>query len=810
MTFNPIMQGTPAFEQPVQQPNAISTVLGLFGNLTSGEQQKAPDPTEGEKFTRDWGLFLQDQPAGRPIDNKMVRDFYFRYPQHQGRGKEYFPSIGVQTQFPTEVARDAQVGAFETWSKTPAGVAAYNAAAAQPAERREAFLLDRFNQEAQLDSEIAALDREASIYEKQGNLAAKQWETIAPQQKAMADDLISGSLNPLVQDVLSGQSVAVPPQLKARLGLRYDTVNMSNLALVLRDARTYVANTNRQGFASRFGADVLPPKELEDRILGGFDVLIAAADPTLNPTDRARIMNSLIEERIIETADQAGLAMALWAIKNLPPVTVNAIIGTKTEAMNRLLFDGTTGSIFSREQIASNVAGASSEDAKKAAGDAVAAMGNGVMQPEFFSVLKEAQKRTGLQIVDGETFKSVVTTNATSINDLTKSNPEFKQEFSDWLYSDINGTLTYIKRSLPTGIDLVYENGKFVAKLNAAGLQEFESFNKSVGFTANPETYANGLIKQLGNGMTVEVLNTKMANLGMLDVGEEVKGALDMQIGGGAGETAPKGSAGGDTIPSSWEMIRNGIFAGESGGDYDALFGFSNRPGGQFSNVKLTSMTVDQAIAFSSPEGPYGSWVKGQVGRIATPMGAYQVVGSTLKAAKEGLGLTGQEVMTPELQDKIGQWIYKTQGTAAWVGYRGPRSSYDPMGGNAPSTPPVTVAEATGQPQAGSSAPTYTPQDTAPAPQASPEARTETLSTAPVPTQPEASAGLQGASQSLPEASASKGSPVVDKDLKAFLDSLSADSIQVFKTEEAYQKALSEGRINKDDQAIVNGRVKNG
>ena len=122
--------------------------------------------------------------------------------------------------------------------------------------------------------------------------------------------------------------------------------------------------------------------------------------------------------------------------------------------------------------------------------------------------------------------------------------------------------------------------------------------------------------------------------------------------------------------PAEWSRIQQGIFAGESGGDYGALFGYQNRPNGRFSNVNLLDMTVDQALEFANPSGPYGQYVKGQVGRVATPMGAYQVVGTTLRGAKEGLGLTGSEKMTPELQDKIGQWIYKTQGTGAWEGYK--------------------------------------------------------------------------------------------------------------------------------------------
>lgn len=132
--------------------------------------------------------------------------------------------------------------------------------------------------------------------------------------------------------------------------------------------------------------------------------------------------------------------------------------------------------------------------------------------------------------------------------------------------------------------------------------------------------------------------------------------------------------------PANWAAIRGGIFAGESGGDYDALFGYSNREGGPWSNVKLTQMTVDEAIEFSDPAGPYAQWVKARVGRVATPMGAYQIVGRTLREAKAALGLRGDEMMTPELQERLGQHIYRAQGTGAWEGYRGPRADFTPAG----------------------------------------------------------------------------------------------------------------------------------
>ena len=119
------------------------------------------------------------------------------------------------------------------------------------------------------------------------------------------------------------------------------------------------------------------------------------------------------------------------------------------------------------------------------------------------------------------------------------------------------------------------------------------------------------------------------------------------------------------------EQLKRMVFPGESGGDYNALFGYANRPGGQFAGVNLTDMTVNQALQFSDPSGPYAQSVRGQIGRVATPMGAYQVVGKTLEAAMKGLGLTGNERMTPELQDQIGMWIYQNQGPGAWEAWGG-------------------------------------------------------------------------------------------------------------------------------------------
>lgn len=221
---------------------------------------------------------------------------------------------------------------------------------------------------------------------------------------------------------------------------------------------------------------------------------------------------------------------------------------------------------------------------------------------------------------------------------------------------------------------------------------------QKAGQGAQPKTGAEGVLSGL-NSVFSDLMLRKLGKQEDANREKATQAALDIfgrpapdVIPPNPGVSTPRNpndpvQIGNDTMaalgktPNGWDGIKAGIFAGESGGDYNALFGFQNRPGGAFSNVQLTGMSVDDALKFADPNGQYGQHVKGQIGRVATPMGAYQVVGTTLAAAKKGLGLRGDEIMTPALQDRIGQWIYQNQGTGAWEGYKGPQQ---PQGGMDP------------------------------------------------------------------------------------------------------------------------------
>jgi len=141
-------------------------------------------------------------------------------------------------------------------------------------------------------------------------------------------------------------------------------------------------------------------------------------------------------------------------------------------------------------------------------------------------------------------------------------------------------------------------------------------------------------------------------------------------------EPAPSDGLGGVKpvhIPTDWDAAKAKIIPRESGNDPNALLGFANREGGAFAGTNITDMTVDQAIEFARVGGPYANYSKTQTedGRVATPMGLYQIVGGTLADAKNAMGLTGDEKMTADLQESIAKHLYDTRGMQPWAASEG-------------------------------------------------------------------------------------------------------------------------------------------
>lgn len=130
---------------------------------------------------------------------------------------------------------------------------------------------------------------------------------------------------------------------------------------------------------------------------------------------------------------------------------------------------------------------------------------------------------------------------------------------------------------------------------------------------------------------------------------------------GGDGQEDVQGGAGSDflnvedyysvdDLPSEFEPLLELIDQTEAGGNYDTLLGHAQNS--VFNGMKASEMTVDQVIAFQqSPE--YRNYSKGVVGRVATPVGRFQIVGTTLRSLKDAMNLTGGEKFDEAMQNRM-------------------------------------------------------------------------------------------------------------------------------------------------------------
>ncbi|WP_245293815.1 hypothetical protein [Rhizobium bangladeshense] len=150
---------------------------------------------------------------------------------------------------------------------------------------------------------------------------------------------------------------------------------------------------------------------------------------------------------------------------------------------------------------------------------------------------------------------------------------------------------------------------------------------------------------------------------------EQPKGFLSSLFGGGnkpsnpgaTGSSMPKVDASGNVaatptnseLPSSFLAAVNRT---EGAGDYDTLFGHAQKDG-PFAGTSVSSMPIRDVLAFTDPSGPYAQYVKGKVGRVATPVGKYQTVGTTLRGAVSALGLDPNAPYDRATQDRVASYL---------------------------------------------------------------------------------------------------------------------------------------------------------
>lgn len=95
---------------------------------------------------------------------------------------------------------------------------------------------------------------------------------------------------------------------------------------------------------------------------------------------------------------------------------------------------------------------------------------------------------------------------------------------------------------------------------------------------------------------------------------------------------------------------------------YDTLYGNFETQETPFKGTQVSTMTLGELYDFSKPSGEYGRYVKPRLsksteaykrGLTSTPMGKYQIVGTTLRNAAKQMNLPPETVFNKETQDKI-------------------------------------------------------------------------------------------------------------------------------------------------------------
>ncbi|MGO8068724.1 lytic murein transglycosylase [Rhizobium leguminosarum] len=130
---------------------------------------------------------------------------------------------------------------------------------------------------------------------------------------------------------------------------------------------------------------------------------------------------------------------------------------------------------------------------------------------------------------------------------------------------------------------------------------------------------------------------------------------------GATGSSMPAVDASGNIAATPTNSSLPGSFLAavdrtEGAGDYDTLFGHAQK-NGPFAGTAISQMPIRDVLAFTDPSGPYAQYVKDKVGRVATPVGKYQTVGTTLRGAVGALGLDPSTPYDRATQDRVASYL---------------------------------------------------------------------------------------------------------------------------------------------------------
>lgn len=701
MVFDPKLQSDAAFIRPTEQPNALVSVANLFGDLMSGSKQTQPrQPSADERFASDLSEFMKNQPATAKLDRKLGRQFIQRYPQHTGQMASWMKEIGITPM--DDPTQQAIEGGLTKYSSDPRFIAAGAAATNLPEAEREPFMLKTMESLAQEEAQLKVLEQDATRLTAEGTLKNKQWEAIATTQKTFSDNVVSSVLGPIFQSVKNGQAYSLTPEEKATLGVRFDTIDIKNMPMVLMETRNFLSKNFSDHYRNQFGTDGgLPPKEVEERVLASVDTLIKVTEQFDSPQEVANALDALTQTKVWEKAEASGINGTLYLLRTLPPeLTVSLRTDAKfSELVGNFILDQ-NGNSKTPTDISKAIDAGSTNDADELARRLAT---YGPINKELFEAQKAALSRSGKDLVDWTTFNKIIATGSSWMGKEADNDPEFKQKTQDWFMSDINKHTALIRRNLPPGVELSYQNGRYTA---------IQTPVLPSGITFGGKTPIEIANERLPKGVTIDDLNSKLAALKTFKgFGQEVVDAvIEQELGtavrGGAGQGEVKGSAGEDLLDFGAYEKEYGLPAGylaktaqiESGGSPKAKNPNSSA-GGLFQQIDSNAKAYGVKDRFDPIQSTVGAakfardnlkYLSNKLGREPTaaelylahqqgPAGAAKLLTNPTALAKDIVGESAVRLNGGNSNMTAGEfaniWISKYAGSRGATSYTPPQEA---------------------------------------------------------------------------------------------------------------------------------------
>lgn len=178
----------------------------------------------------------------------------------------------------------------------------------------------------------------------------------------------------------------------------------------------------------------------------------------------------------------------------------------------------------------------------------------------------------------GESFKTLIGQSTNWMKKKASEDPAFREQTQDYFLSDINQTVTAMRRRLPPSAVLSYQNGRFTIIMESTqyGANAVLPGGKDIPTVSN---------ESLPLGLRVEDLNSKLASLKVLGpMGQEIVDTVVQQelnpngVRGAAGDINLPGNPGADTLQSNGSIAQNlGIDFGTVEQEYGLPSGFLER-----------------------------------------------------------------------------------------------------------------------------------------------------------------------------------------------------------------------------------------